>query len=355
MRRSIVFSTPAFEPLLDVARAAEAAGFHRVWTTETATRDAVVRAVAIAAATTEIRVGTGIAYAFTRAPLATATMAADAHAASGGRFALGLGTGTRGMRTRRYGIEFDPPGPRFGEYVALVRAAWAARGELSFDGRYYRAAVSDFDLGSDAIAGLAVYGAAVNPRMLSAVLASCDGVLLHAVTAVPRYLDGTVVPLLARAAEGGTAPGAALWCVTSIDDDVEAARMRAKTTLAFYFTTPSYAGVVEGTDWEDPVRRIRKAFRAGGVSAPHELAALVPEDLVDGLTLSGTAREVGARLPGLEAELARRGVDELVFQTVGVGLSTDVAVANCEAIVGACAPRRPTPSAAASCNDVATA
>lgn len=339
MRRSIVFSTPAFEPLLDVSRAAEAAGFHRVWTTETATRDAVVRAVAIAAATTEIRVGTGIAYAFTRAPLAAATMAADAHVATGGRFALGMGTGTRGMRTRRYGIEFDAPGPRFGEYVALMRAAWAARGELSFDGRYYRAAVSDFDLGDDAVAGLQVFGAAVNPRMLSAVLASCDGVLLHAVTAVPRYLEATVVPLLRRAAESGTAPEVALWCITSIDDDAEAARTRAKTTLAFYFTTPSYAGVVEGTAWEDPVRRIREAFRSGDVSAPHELAALVPDDLVDALTLTGTAREVAARLPLLEAELAQRGIDELVLQTVGVGLSSDEAVANCEAIVSACAPR----------------
>ena len=254
MRRSIVFSTPAFGPLLDVARAAESAGFHRVWTTETSTRDAIVRAVAIAAATTKIQVGTGIAYAFTRAPLATATMAADAHAASGGQLALGLGTGTRGMRTRRYGIDFDPPGPRFGEYVELVRAAWAARGELAFEGRYYRAAVPGFELERDSVEGLKLYGAAVNRRMLSEALDACDGVLLHAVTAVPRYLDGTVVPLLRRAAERGTAASVALWCITSIDDDAEAARMRAKATLAFYFTTPSYAGVVEGTTWEAPVR-----------------------------------------------------------------------------------------------------
>jgi alkanesulfonate monooxygenase SsuD/methylene tetrahydromethanopterin reductase-like flavin-dependent oxidoreductase (luciferase family) len=335
MRRSIVFSTSAFAPLLDVARAAESAGFHRVWTTETSTRDAVVRAVAIAAATTRIQVGTGIAYAFTRAPLATATMAADAHAASGGRFALGLGTGTRGMRTRRYGVDFDQPGPRFAEYVELVRAAWAARGELAFEGRYYTAAVPEFALERDAVAGLELYGAAVNPRMLSAVLAACDGVLLHAVTAVPRYLDGTVVPLLRRA------PGArvALWCVTSIDDDAEAARMRAKATLAFYFTTPSYAGVVEGTPWEAPVRRIREAFRAGDVGAPHELATLVPDDLADALTLSGTSSDVADRLPAFEAALAERGIDEIVFQTVGVGLPQDVAVANCHAIVATCAPR----------------
>lgn len=337
MRRSIVFSTSAFGPLLDVARAAESAGFHRVWTTETTTRDAVVRAVAIAAATTRIRVGTGIAYAFTRAPLATATMAADAHAASGGRFALGLGTGTRGMRTRRYGVDFDSPGPRFGEYVELVRAAWAARGELAFDGRYYRAAVPGFELERDAVEGLEIYGAAVNPRMLSEALDVCDGVLLHAVTAVPRYLDGTVVPLL-RATRPGKPASVALWCITSIDDDAEAARTRAKATLAFYFTTPSYAGVVEGTQWEAPVARIRDAFRAGDAGAPHELAALVPDDLTDALALSGTPRDVAARLPDFEAELAKRGVGELVFQTVGVGLPQDVAVANCQAIVATCAP-----------------
>jgi alkanesulfonate monooxygenase SsuD/methylene tetrahydromethanopterin reductase-like flavin-dependent oxidoreductase (luciferase family) len=278
-------------------------------------------------------------------------MAADAHAASGGRFALGLGTGTRGMRTRRYGVDFDSPGPRFGEYVELVRAAWAARGELTFEGRYYRAAVPGFELERDAVAGLEIHGAAVNPRMLSAVLDACDGVLLHAVTAVPRYLDGTVAPLLRR----GTASSVALWCITSIDDDAEAARMRAKATLAFYFTTPSYAGVVEGTEWEAPVGRIRDAFRAGEADAPHELAALVPVDLADALTLSGTPNDVAGRLPGFEAELAGRGIGELVFQTVGVGLPQDVAMANCQTIVATCGPPGTANASEANCNDVATA
>jgi alkanesulfonate monooxygenase SsuD/methylene tetrahydromethanopterin reductase-like flavin-dependent oxidoreductase (luciferase family) len=333
VHRSLVFATTAFAPLIDVARAAEAAGFHRLWTTETPTRDAVVRCQAVGAATERIQIATGIAYAFTRAPLAAATMAADVNAATGGRFALGLGTGTRGLRGRRYGVEWERPGARFAEYARLVRAAWTASDGLEFEGEFYRASVPGFALEPSAVRGLRLYGAAVNAQMLRRVLATCDGVVLHAITAVPSYFDRTVAPAL------NAAPGrhAALWRITSVDDDRAVARERAKRSLAFYFTTPSYGPVVAGTAWEGPVGAIRDTFRAsGGTTAWSRLAELVPEDMVDTLTLAGTPEEVRAGLERLEAWSAPRGVDELVLQTVGVGLEPQEAIDNCNAIVNVC-------------------
>jgi len=89
--RSVVFATDALEPLVGLAKMAEDAGFDRVWTTEYPGRDAVARALAIALGTGRIGVGTGIAYAFTRAPLAMAGLAGDVQRLAGGRFALGLG------------------------------------------------------------------------------------------------------------------------------------------------------------------------------------------------------------------------------------------------------------------------
>ena len=81
MYRSIVTAIPHFEAMVPIARAAESAGYHRLWTTESMDRDAVVRAVSVGCATSSIGVATGIAYAFTRHPLAAAALIAEASVA----------------------------------------------------------------------------------------------------------------------------------------------------------------------------------------------------------------------------------------------------------------------------------
>jgi alkanesulfonate monooxygenase SsuD/methylene tetrahydromethanopterin reductase-like flavin-dependent oxidoreductase (luciferase family) len=68
-----------------VARAAEEAGFACAWVPELH-RSAFVPATAIAAATTRLDVGTGIAWAFARSELVTALHALDLDELSDGRF-----------------------------------------------------------------------------------------------------------------------------------------------------------------------------------------------------------------------------------------------------------------------------
>ena len=54
-------------------------------------------------------------------------------------FRLGLGTQVRTHIERRYGMQFDPPGPRLRDYVLAVKASFAAfRGEpLEHRGAFY--------------------------------------------------------------------------------------------------------------------------------------------------------------------------------------------------------------------------
>lgn len=334
MKRSIVFSTEALWPLVDVAREAERRGFHRVWTTETNTRDGLVRALMLANATSTIGVGTGIAYCFTRAPLAMAAEAADIHALSGGRLTLGLGFGTRGMRRNWYGLDLDHPASRFAEYVALLRAAWSAEDGLSFQGRFYSANVPGYRLDHprDLLAGLPVYGSGLHGAMLRTAARTCDGIALHPLAARAHYLDDRLAEL------DRTVPLAA-WRMTAVDDDGDLARARARAGIAFYFATPSYADVAQGRPWQERAALIATTYRA---MVPHvdwsRLASLVDDDMIADLALAGTPAEVRAQLPGIEAELARRGVAELVFQTVGKAKDGADAVANCERIVAACAP-----------------
>lgn len=342
LARSLVFATDLLVPLTEVARAAESAGFARVWTTEYPGRDAIARAQHLAAGTSTIDVATGIAYAFTRAPLGTAAVAADAYALSGGRFSLGLGAGTRGMRTHFYGVEdFDHPAPRLAEYVTLLRAAWAAEEGLEFEGRFYRARIPHFRNPHDPadLMGLQVVGSGLNPTMLRHAAASCDRIALHPMATAEHYLRDVVAPVITAGAGQAArpTPDLACWAVVSIDDDEKRARRRARQGLAFYFATPSYATVSEGAPWRDAVLAIRERFRADGADWD-ALAALVPDEMVDELTAAGPPEVVSARLGAMEARFAAHGATEIVLQTVAAGMSEIEVLDNCRRIVRDCAP-----------------
>ena len=162
MRLSIVLATSEYLGMVPLVQRAESLGFSRIWTTETPTRDALVRALVLGLQTERIGWASGIAYAFTRLPLALAATAADVNTALGGRFSLGLGAGTRGMRRNWFGIDdFNQPASRLGEYAALMRAAWAAESSLQFSGTFYRANYDQFDGSRVAVP---IWGSGLNPN-----------------------------------------------------------------------------------------------------------------------------------------------------------------------------------------------
>lgn len=337
MRHAIVLSTNAFKPLIDVAKAADETGFDRLWTTESTPRDAIIRAVTLGLHTQRIQLATGIAYAFTRAPLAMAASAADAHIATNGRFAIGLGAGTKGMRTRRYGVhDFDHPGSRLADYAGLMKAAWSATEQLDYEGPFYQTRIPG-RLRSEELDGLPpipVVGSGVNEVMLRLSARAFDGVALHPLVCFTDYLDRVAVPAITSSGRtDGVEPWIAAWRVTSIADTDEAARARARTNLAFYFTTPSYQTVSEGTRWEDVTRSVRDRFRENPGLTFDELAGMIPDPMVDDFCLAGTPASLPGRVRELEQELAKRGVTELVFQIAGVGLDAEHYVGSCRALI----------------------
>lgn len=315
LRRSLVFATDELEPLPELARRCEAGGLDRVWTTEYVGRDAIARALAVALATERIEVATGITYAFTRVPLAMAALAADVQRLSGGRFALGISSGTRGVR-RWYGAEFEPPAPALAEYAGALREAWGKIPELQQPPK--------------------VYGAVLNPIMTRHVARSCDGALLHALGLSRTHLRERLLPALEKGIEqrqDSRPLEIAAWCITSIDEDEERARENARRQLAFYLSTPSYRTVAEGTSWERVAGQVRDAFDASDRKAAwSELSHLIPDHVVDELTISGTPASAPERAAAMEAELAAAGVTELVFQTAGADVAAAELISSCEQI-----------------------
>lgn len=328
MKYSIVLATsnvwgPEF---LDIAQQAELAGFDRLWTTERAGRDGLIRAAEVAMATERIGVGTGITFAFTRNPVAMAGAAAELDRLSGQRFTLGLGTGTRGVR-RWFGEEFDHPAPRLAEYAALVRAALEPRTEgLKFEGRFYSAQVPSFEGvagrgGSQAPSPrVPIYAGGLNRIMLTAMAQACDGVAVHPLAVGAAYMDSVVGPALSKGNESRTAGAASVasWLLVSVDDDVQQAMLAARGQLAFYFCTPSYKAVADACGWGKVAETLQQEFSRIGPDWD-TLGKLLPEAMVHEFCPAGTVTEVAAALNGFAERLAAHGVDEIVLEPAVMG------------------------------------
>ena len=333
---SIVFAVPEFLPLIDVAREAEDAGFDRIWTTENPSRDALVRALTLGLHTTSIGVGTGIAYAFTRSPLAMAAAAADVNEALGGRFSLGIGAGTQGMRSRWYGInDFDHAASRLEEYVEVLRTAWQSSRSFSHSGTFFNGKYSEMD---GARAAVPIWGSGINPMMLKISARSCDGVAVHPLGASVTYLDQIVIPSVNEGTKNiARTPDLALWRVTSIDDDDEVARARARMSLAFYFSTPSYATAANETGFGHVAQQVRDMYRERG-SAWDAISALIPDEMLNEFCLAGSPTKVIDDWKELREQYENRGVSEVVFQAAAAGGSSEETINNLRAIIRVLGP-----------------
>jgi len=149
---------------VELAQAAEAAGFESVWTVEHVVvphayqsrypysasgrmgegledfpiPDPLIWLAYVASATRTIKLGTAILILPQRNPVVTAKAAATLdHLAGGGRVLLGIGVGWLAEEFAALGVPFEDRGPRADEYVAAMRALWSQE-RASFGGRYVR-------------------------------------------------------------------------------------------------------------------------------------------------------------------------------------------------------------------------
>jgi len=89
----------------------------------------------LAAATTRLRLLTGVVILPQREPLALAKQVATLDAMSGGRFELGIGVGWLKEEFEAIGVPFERRGKRSDEYIAAMRALWAP-GTASYAGEF---------------------------------------------------------------------------------------------------------------------------------------------------------------------------------------------------------------------------
>ena len=284
MRVDMMTGPKPLQQMGGLANATKAAGFDGMLFTEGG-RTAFPAVTAAALAEPDLHYSTGIAVAFPRSPMISAQVAWELQEATGGNFRLGLGTQVRTHIVRRYGGEFERPGPRLRDYVLAVKACFAGfRGEqLDHHGEFYELTFlnAQWSPGAIDLPDPLVDIAAVNPWMLTMAGEVADGVHVHPI-AEPGYIDRHVIPSVAAgAAKTGRSPDeiALIVPVTTIvgDSDEEIARDRAaaKQMLSFYGSTPNYAFIWDEAGFEGTTARIREKQKAGDFAG---MAAEITDD-----------------------------------------------------------------------------
>jgi probable F420-dependent oxidoreductase len=297
----------------DLARRIQSAGFSGLLFTETG-RTAYLNAAVASQAAPALELSTGVAVAFPRSPFVTAAAAWELQEATCGKFRLGLGTQVRTHVVRRYGVDFERPGPRLRDYLLAVKACFSAfrSGKLDHHGEFYDLdfITPQWSAGPIDAPDPKVDIAAVNPWMLRMAGEVADGVHIHPL-GEPGYLRRRAVP---NVAEGAAKAGRTMSDIAVIvpvmtivgDSDEERDRERelVRVSMSFYGSTPNYAFIWDEAGFEGTTARIREKQKAGdfaGMAAQitdEHIASFATESTWDGLADALTEKyaDVATRL-----------------------------------------------------------
>ena len=270
------------------ARGLEQAGFSGMLFTETGLTPWMSIATAAQAAPS-LHFSTGIAVAFPRSPMVSAAIAWELAEGTGGRFRLGLGSQVRAHVERRYGTEFDPPGPRMRDYIEAVKACLRAfRGEerLAHDGPYYQLSLLP-DMWRPRMhehGQIKVDVSAVGPWMTRMAGEVADGIHVHPFHST-AYLEEVLLPKVAEGAQrAGRDPSEVDLIIpvfTIVGDTPEEQaplRQLARQQIAFYGSTRNYAFQFDMLGFEGTSARLNEKMKAGDVAG---MADIIDDDMLE--------------------------------------------------------------------------
>ena len=295
---------PRWDTLRDQVREAEELGYDAVVGVETQHDPFLTLAIA-AQEPSRLQLVTGIALAFTKSPAATAYIAWDLQAMSGGRFALGLGSQVKGHITRRFGMPWSKPAQRMKDYVGAMRAcwnSWQTGAPPDFRSEHYNLSLMtpNFSPPPQSNPHIPVMIAAVQERMLQVAGEVCDGARLHGIV-TRRYLDEIAFPNLKKGFAKSGRPesewskfeisGGGFICTAPDRDSLAHAIEKTKSTIAFYGSTRSYRSSFELGGWSSQAEELHKLSVQQKWS---EMPRLVNEEMVHAFAAVGTYADIAA-------------------------------------------------------------
>ncbi|MBF9073081.1 LLM class F420-dependent oxidoreductase [Streptacidiphilus fuscans] len=298
--------TPGF---VELAQEAERLGFDSVWTAESWGSDVFTPLTWIAAHTSRIRLGTGIAQLAARTPTATAMHAMTLDHLSGGRMLLGLGLSGPQVVEGWYGRPFPrSPLTAVREYVEVIRQVLRREKPVTLDGRYHSHPYAGSDgtgLGKPLKpilhplrAELPILLGAEGPKNIAQTARIADGWL--PLYWSPERADLYAEPLAAAKPGFMVAP----MVHARVCADVEEGLAPIRAMLGFYIggmgaqSRNFHADLMARMGFEAEARRIQELFLAG---RREEAIAAVPTAFADEISLVGPRERISERLAAWHA------------------------------------------------------
>jgi 5,10-methylenetetrahydromethanopterin reductase len=233
----------------DLARARDD-GFSRVWTAQLPYEPDLLVTLAVALREVpDINVGTGVLPIQVEHPMAMAQRALTVNLISRGRLTLGLGLSHRAVTERVWGVPWDRPIRRMGEYLdGLLPLLDGRKADAAGETATTRGSLRIDAPRPD------VYIAALGSQMLRLAGRRTSGTVTWMTG--PRTLGEHVGPTLRGAAEEAGRPRDAVRVVASlpvsVTDDVDSARTHAAEQFAIYGRLPSYRAMLDREGYPGP-------------------------------------------------------------------------------------------------------
>jgi 5,10-methylenetetrahydromethanopterin reductase len=281
------------------ARYAEERGFEAVWQAESRlVREATVPMAAFAAVTERIKVGSGVVNTWTRNVGLLAATFSTLDDLAPGRVILGLGAWWDPLASR-VGIRRTKPLRAMRETVETVRRLLAME-RVTFHGEFVDVTDIEIDIvhGDRSPKHVPVYIGATGMRMMELAGEIADGVVLNYMVG-PGYDRRAMEALEAGAKRAGRSVADVdrpQLVVCSLDEDRDAALDRARELLTQYLGQQPHIMAASGVDRELIEEIGRTLTWPAGPEEIRRAMKLVPDEVVQSITASGTAEECRAKV-----------------------------------------------------------
>ncbi|MFG3618598.1 LLM class F420-dependent oxidoreductase [Nocardia sp. NPDC047654] len=230
---------------------AESAGLDTAWIPQIPTDfDALITIAAMGLRTSRIELGTAVVPLQAQHPIALARQALSAHAAAGGRLALGVGPSHHWIVRDMLGLPYDKPAAYTRDYLEVLNAGLRGPGSVDVENATFTVH-NPLDLGP--VAPVPVLVAALGPVMLRIAGEQADGTVLW--MADERAIADHVVPKISKAAADAGRPAprvvAGLPVCLCEPGRVDEARERANRILGEAEISPNYQRLLDQGDARD--------------------------------------------------------------------------------------------------------
>ena len=297
-----------------IAQEAERSGIYSLYTVD-AGRSATITAAAVINATQRAKVGTYIVNAFAREPWMTGLEARDLNEISDGRFVLGVGTGNLHFNDLYMGIDSSKAKAKMRDFMEIVRqvVSGQAAQRVRYQGDVHR--IRWRATWNPTTPPPPVYMAASGPNMVRLAGEVSDGVGIGIMSSV-EFVRDIVRPNARQGAEqAGRDPEALVFptaATISINKDVDAAREASKRAICKLYHPiphPYYDSQLRQLGFAEFADQATQLVPAGRLA---EAMTLVPDAVVDTMTITGNVEQCAERIKAYEGI-----ADELILARTG--------------------------------------